>query len=84
MERFANKSNINFPFQECVVSKGQATATADHLFLLDKRPQNPWEAINGCEAGMPLMTSWQDGYYTANKRSTDRGPRDIGPVVPTV
>jgi hypothetical protein len=34
---------------------------------------------------MPLMTSWpKDGYYTANKRSTDHGPRDIGPVVPTV
>jgi hypothetical protein len=73
-----------------VVSKGQATSTADHLFLrpgenrLDKHPQNPWEAINGCETGMPLMTSWpKDGYYTANKRSTDHGPRDIGPVVPT-
>jgi hypothetical protein len=34
---------------------------------------------------MPLMTSWpNDGYYTANKRFTDHGPRDIGPVVPTV
>jgi hypothetical protein len=33
MARFANKSNSNFPFQECVVSKGQATSTADHLFL---------------------------------------------------
>ena len=93
MARFANKSNSNFPFQECVVSKGQATSTADHLFLrpgengLDnKHPQNPWwEAINGCETGMPLMTSWpKDGYYTANKRSTDHSPRDIGPVVPTV
>jgi hypothetical protein len=32
---------------------------------------------------MPLITSWpKDGYYTANKRSTDHGPRDIGPVVP--
>jgi hypothetical protein len=53
---------------------------------LDKHPQNPWEAINGCETGMPLMTSWpKDGYYyTANKSSTDHGPRDIGPVVPTV
>jgi hypothetical protein len=64
MARFTNKSNINFPFQECVVSKGQATSTADHLFLrpgenrLDKHPQNPWEAIHGCETGMPLMTSW--------------------------
>jgi hypothetical protein len=93
MARYANKSNSsNFPFQECVVSKGQATSTADHLFLrpgenrLDKHPQNPWEAINnGCETGMPLMTSWpKDGCYTANKRSTDHGPRDIGPVVPTV
>jgi hypothetical protein len=87
------------PFQECVVSKGLATSTADHLFLrpgenrLDKHPQNPWEAINGCETGMPLIitktvitkTSWpKDGYYTANKRSTDHGPRDVGPVVPTV
>jgi hypothetical protein len=58
-----------------VVSKGQATSTADHLFLrpgenrLDKHPQNPWETINGCETGMPLMTLWpKDGYYTANKR----------------
>jgi hypothetical protein len=25
---------------------------------LDKHPQNPWEAINGCETGMPLITSW--------------------------
>ena len=31
MARFANKSNSNFPFQECVVSKGQATSTADHF-----------------------------------------------------
>jgi hypothetical protein len=88
MARFANKSNSNFPFQDCVVSKGQATSTADHLFLRPgekKHPQNPWEAIkNGCETGMPLMTSWpKDGYYTANKRSTDHGPRDIGPMVPT-
>jgi hypothetical protein len=95
MARFANNSNSNFfPFQECVVSKGQAISTADHLFLrpggnrLDKHRQNNpcWEAINGCETGMPLMTSWpKDGYYTANKRSsTDYGPWDIGPVVPTV
>jgi hypothetical protein len=83
MARFTNKSNNNFPFQECVVSKGQATSTADHLFLrpgdnrLDKHPQKPWRAINGCETGMPLMTSWlKDGNYTANKRSTDYGPRD--------
>jgi hypothetical protein len=85
------RNNSSFPFQECVVSKRQATSTADHLFLrpeenrLDKHPQNPWEAVNGCETGMPLMTSWpKDGYYTANKRSTDHGPWDIGPVVPTV
>jgi hypothetical protein len=90
MARFANKSNSNFPFQEGVVSKGQATSTVDHLFLrpaargnrLDKKT---WEAIIGCETGMPSMTSWpKDGYYTANKRSTDHGPRDVGPVVPTV
>jgi hypothetical protein len=69
MALFANKSNSNFPFQECVVLKGQATSTVDHLFLrpgenrLDKHPQNPWEAIHGCETGMPLMTSWpKDGY----------------------
>jgi hypothetical protein len=91
MAQFANKSNSNFPFQECVVSKkGQATSTADHLFLrpgenrLDKHPQNR-DAINGYETGMLLITSWpKDGYYTANKRSTDHGPRDIGPVVPIV
>jgi hypothetical protein len=87
MARFANKSNINFPFQECVVSKGQATSTADHLFLrpgenrLDKNTLKTPETVNGCETRMPLMTSWpKDGYYTANKRSTDHGPRDIGPV----
>jgi hypothetical protein len=93
MARFGNKSNSNFPSKNVWFRKGkQATSTADHLFLrpgenrLDKHPQNPWEAINGCETGMPLMTSWpKDVYYTANKRSTaDHGPRDIGPVVPTV
>jgi hypothetical protein len=63
---------------------------ADHLFLRpgensQVRWTKTWEAINGCETGMPLMTSWpKDGYYTANKRSTDHGPRDIGPVVPSV
>jgi hypothetical protein len=62
MARFANKSNSNFPFQECVASKGQATSTADHLFLrpgenrLDKHPQtDPWEAINDCENGMAAV-----------------------------
>jgi hypothetical protein len=97
MALFANRSknSKNFPFQECVVSrKGkQLTSTADHLFLrpgenrLGKHPQNPWKAINDCETGMPLMTSWpkDDGYYTANKRFTYHGPRDIEPVVvPTV
>jgi hypothetical protein len=76
--RFANKSNSNFPFQECVASKGQATSTADHLFLrpgenrLDKHPQNPWEAIDGCETGMPLMPSWpKDGY------SNSHGPKTL-------
>jgi hypothetical protein len=92
MTRFANKSNINFPLQECVVSKGQATSTADHLFLrprenrLDKHPQTPGSQLTArCETGMLLTTSWpKAGYYTANKRSTDHGPRDIGHVVPTV
>ena len=67
----------NFPFQKCGFDRARTT-TVDHLFLrpgenrLDKHPQNPWEAINGCETGMPLITSWpKDGYYTVNKRSTD-------------
>ena len=79
----------NFPFQSGF--DRARTTTVDHLFLrpgenrLDKHPQNPWEAINGCETGMPLITSWpKDGYYTVNKRSTDYSPRDIGPVVPIV
>jgi hypothetical protein len=80
----------NFPFQKCGFDRARTT-TVDHLFLrpgenrLDKHPQNPWEAIIGCETGMPLITSWpKDGYYTVNKRSTDHSPRDIGPVVPIV
>ena len=71
------KATATFPSKN-VVSTGQVTTTADHLILrpvenrLDKHPQNPWEAINGCETGMPLMTSWpKDGYYTMNKRFID-------------
>jgi hypothetical protein len=88
--RFANKSNSNFPSKNVWFRKGKqllplTTFSCDQGKTGDKHPQNPWEAINGCETGMPLMTSWpKDGYYTANKRSTDHGPRDIGPVVPTV
>ena len=78
MAWFANKATATFPSKN-VVSTGQATSTVNHLFLrpgenrLDKHPQNPWEAINGCETGMPLITSWpKDGYYTVNKTpSTD-------------
>jgi hypothetical protein len=55
--RFANKSNSNFPFQECVVSKGQAISTADHIFLrpggnrLDKHPQNPGKQLTAAKPG---------------------------------
>ena len=84
------KATATFP-SKSVASTGQATTTADHLILrpgetrLDKHQKKPWEASNGCETGMPLMTSWpKDGYYTMNKRFNDHSPRDIGPVVPTV
>jgi hypothetical protein len=51
MARFANKSNSNFPFQKCVVSKGRATSTADHLFL---RPATRGKQVGQTPTSKPL------------------------------
>jgi hypothetical protein len=62
-----------------------------YLFLrpgenrLDKRPQNPWEAINGCETGMSAVDdvmAQRRLLYIRDPLITVHGY--IGPVVPTV
>jgi hypothetical protein len=70
MARFAKKAKATFPSKNVWFRKGkQLPPLTSHLFLrpgenrLDKHPQNPWDAINGCETRMPLMTLWpKDGY----------------------
>jgi hypothetical protein len=57
MARFANKSNSNVPFQECVVSKGQATSAADRLSCDQGKTgwtntlKTPWRQLTAAKPG---------------------------------